>query len=209
MKTILGYVLVVILIIVWIFTYIEYLSEKKESRSWKEKYEACTHAIKHVDTVWIVKEGSLPVQHPKPITTKPKIVKKDSQVIVADKPLPKDNYDSICENIYIDSVSNKDVTISYELSVDGTLNYIQHNYKVKHPCVNTNHIIYEPKEVIKEILKSHLYLYGALGYAPFDNKFSCYEGGVEWVYKTNWGIRVGYEYANAHYLKAGISLKLK
>lgn len=202
MKAIIGWVLAVIfLVIAGIFFWFD-LKDKKDSKYWKSQFEACRDAPIKVDTIKPAPQTvSLPQQKPKPHNL--------PFLSVQANPAPVSIVDTGCTlNSYSDSTSDNDLTIFYGLQTRGTLEWIKHDYRLKVPReIRTTRTIYETKEVPTEVNKSHLYAFGSIGY-DF-HSIASPEIGLQWNYKTWWGLQVSYEYSDRSVIKGGVIFKLK
>jgi len=110
---------------------------------------------------------------------------------------------------YKDTLVTDDFLIPYRLTVNGYLEQTWFgNYTILREQTTIEHIVREPYEVVREIEKGHLYLYGMAGTTgSFDEQFS-WEGGIDFTYKKI-GFLMGYQrYDGINLFKLGLKVRL-
>jgi len=118
--------------------------------------------------------------------------------------------DEIYSKIYEDTLRTEDFTLPYTIKVWGGLDYIGFSkYTLNRKTEIIEHIVNVPVDVIKEINKNHLYIYGMFGTEWSNGNTFSYEGGLNLIIKNKVGFSVGYQrYGELNFIKGGLSLKI-
>jgi hypothetical protein len=123
----------------------------------------------------------------------------------------KEGCPEVYDRIYMDTITNKDFTLPYRLSVRGKLNHVRiGDYTINKETVHTSTVVNVPVEVIKEVRKPYLWAYLLAG-----NNFT---GWTSWVSvdvgfgvttRRGWGVMAGYQRVDGkNYGKFGFQLRL-
>jgi len=115
----------------------------------------------------------------------------------------------IYKKLYLDTLFTSDFTLPYRLSLWGDLDYLVFNdYDLFDKTVTKEHVVYVPKEVVREVNKTHLYAYFMFGSSFSIDKNYSYEGGLNLIFKNQFGVSLGYHFYEVSMFKAGFSFKL-